>query len=151
MIDRRELMIGGAALWGLAACGGPAGPGAVTVNASAGAGMNPGPDGADRPLTLTVVQLRSSAAFDGADVFALQDPATALGADLVKADQIALAPGASETKVIPLDPTTTVIGVIAGYRDPAGKAFRAKAGVDPTATVAFNVSVTSSGVTMAPG
>jgi len=58
---RREMMIGGGAALLLAGCMDT--PGALTVSAQGSAGMNPGPDGADRPLTLTVVQLRSTAAF----------------------------------------------------------------------------------------
>ena len=62
-IPRRAFLIGGSALL-LVACA-PAGPGAVTLVAQGAAGMNPGPDGADRPLTLQVLQLRGAGAFDG--------------------------------------------------------------------------------------
>ena len=92
---RRAFLIGGSAVL-LVACA-PAGPGSVTLVAQGAAGMNPGPDGADRPLTLQVLQLRGAGAFDGSDFFALQSPATALGGDLVKADTIALAPGGKVT------------------------------------------------------
>src|SRR5690606_26027525 len=104
-MERREFLLGTMAL-GLTACA-PSGPGVVTVLAQGVAGMNPGPDGADRPLTLTIVQLRSAGAFDSADFFALQNPQGALGGDLVKADQLALTPGAPKSLAIGLDASTT--------------------------------------------
>ena len=145
---RRAFLIGGSAVL-LVACA-PAGPGSVTLVAQGAAGMNPGPDGADRPLTLQVLQLRGAGAFDGADFFALQSPATALGGDLVKADTIALAPGGKVTKTLTLDPATALIAVVAGYRDPAGKQFRAKSPVSPTDTVTFALDVTASGIKLTP-
>jgi type VI secretion system protein VasD len=145
-MERREFLIG-STLLALAACT-PSGPGVVTIVAQGTAGMNPGPDGADRPLTLQIVQMRSSGAFDGADAFALQDPQAALGGEFIKADQIALTPGAAKTLAIGLDAGTTVIGVIAGFRDPSGKNVRAKAAVSATESVTFSVEVTRSGVTL---
>jgi type VI secretion system protein VasD len=148
MIDRRALMITGLGL-GLVACM-PKGPGAATVTATGAAGMNPGPDGADRPLTVTVIQMRGTGAFDGADFFALQNPSGALGGDFISADQIALAPGGSATKTIGLDAATVALGFVAGFRDPAGKMFRAKTAVSPTDTVSFAVEVGPSGLTVGP-
>ncbi len=147
MIERREFLIGGVAL-GLAACVPSAG--AATVVASGAAGMNPGPDGADRPLTLMVIQMRGTGAFDGADFFALQDPQAALGGDFIRVDQIALAPGGSVTKVIGLDGQTAALGFVAGFRDPAGKSFRAKSAVSPTGKVGFNVQIGAGGLTLSP-
>jgi type VI secretion system protein VasD len=143
-MERREFLLAGMAL-GLTACA-PSGPGVVTVVAQGAAGMNPGPDGADRPLTLQIVQMRSAGAFDGADFFALQDPQAALGGEFIKADQIALTAGAAKTLAIGLDAGTTVIGVIAGFRDPAGKVFRAKTAVAATESITLAVTLGKSGV-----
>lgn len=147
-VPRRAFLIGGSALL-LVACA-PAGPGAVTIVAQGTAGMNPGPDGADRPLTLQVLQLRGSGAFDGADFFGLQTASATLGGDLVKADTIALAPGGKATKTIALEATTAIIAVVAGFRDPAGKQFRAKSSVSPTDSVTFALDVTASGIKLTP-
>ena len=147
-IPRRAFLVGGSALL-LVACA-PAGPGAVTIVAQGAAGMNPGPDGADRPLTLQLLQLRGAGAFDGADFYGLQNASATLGGDLVKADTIALAPGGKATKTLGLDPTTALIAVVAGYRDPAGKQFRAKSAVSPTDTVTFALDVTASGIKLTP-
>ena len=161
MTDRRTLLAGGGALvlLGLSGCApAPAaapppeetGPGSVTIAATGSAGMNPGPDGADRPITLTVVQLRATPTFQAADFFALQSPEAALGADLVSATQLALAPGASAQTVIELDPATTARGIVGGFRDPAGKVFRVVSPVTPGAATTLAVGVTSAGVTIQP-
>lgn len=148
MTERRTFLWGAAAAALVAGCGGPAGPGTLTVEAQGSAGMNAGPDGTDRPLTLTVVQLTSAAAFDTADYFALQDPAAALGPSLLKADQIVVQPGTPASLAIPVQPTAALIGVIAGYRDPAGKVFRAKTAAPAEGDAAIIVAVTASGITL---
>ena len=62
-------------------------------------GMNPGPDGADRPVTLSLLRLKDAGAFMSADMFALQeDPAAALAADLIGMDQLPIAPGGTASK-----------------------------------------------------
>lgn len=148
MIERRTFLFGSLAL-GAAACVPAAG--AATVVATGAAGMNPGPDGADRPVTLSVIQMRGTGAFDGADFFALQNPPAALGGDFIRVDMIALAPGAPVTKVIALDPAVAALGFVAGFRDPAGKAFRAKTAVSPTAKAGFAVSVGKGGLVLKAG
>ncbi|SPH18694.1 hypothetical protein DEA8626_02236 [Defluviimonas aquaemixtae] len=148
MIDRRDFLAGSAAAGLLSAC--TPGPGSVTINASGSAGMNPGPDGADRPVTLQVVQMRGSGAFDGADFFALQDPQAALGGDFIKADQIVLTPGAPASRTIGLDPSVSMIGVVAGFRSPAGKVFRSKTAVSPTANVGLTIGVGPGGLSLTP-
>jgi len=109
----------------LAGCGDPA-PAVLAVSAQGAAGMNPGPSGGDRPVTLTIVQLASSGTFDSADYFALQDPASVLGADLIRTDRIVLAPGGQASTSITIEPRTAVIGVIGGLRSPDGRTVRSK-------------------------
>lgn len=149
MIVRRDFLIGMAGLGVLVSCG-PAGPGSVTIVAQGVAGMNPGPDGSDRPLALQIVQMRGPGAFDGKDFFALQNPAAALGGDFIKADVITLTPGGKASKTIGLDAGVMMIGVIAGFRDPAGKVFRAKSAVSATEAVTFQLNVTASGISLVP-
>lgn len=108
----------------LAGCEG--GPAVLTVSAQGSAGMNPSPSGGDRPVTLTVLQLASASKFDSADYFALQDPQSALGSDLIQSDQLVLAPGGTASKTITIQPGTSVIGVVGGFRDPAGRTVRSK-------------------------
>jgi len=148
-INRRNFVVFSGVAFTLGACLGPKGPGVVTISADGVKGMNPGPDGSDRPLTLTIVQLKSSAAFDGADFFALQDPSGALGGDLLKADQIVLTPGAAANKAVGLEAGTAFVGVIAGFRSPAGKIFRAKVTAPAKGNAGVAITVGSGGISLA--
>jgi type VI secretion system protein VasD len=126
-MDRRSFMATGLA--GLvAACGGkpppPPGPAVITVAVTGQAGMNPGPDGTDRPVTLSLLRLKDAGAFTTADFFALQDPAGVLGADLLGMDQLPVAPGGSASKTLTFEPEATQLGLLALLRDPAGKVWR---------------------------
>lgn len=147
---RTVLAAGATALLLLAGCGGEAPPTVLTVTAQGSAGMNPGPDGADRPVTVNILQLSGTGAFDAADIIALQDPATALGADLVKADQIVLAPGATVVQAIPVQAGVTAIGMTAGFRDPTGRAVRQKIPA-PAASAPVSISVGSGGLSVSGG
>lgn len=131
---------------GLAACTEEAAT--LAISAQARSGMNPGPDGTDRPLTLTVVQLLGTSAFDGADFFALQNPATALGAELARQDQLVLAPGGSVSKTIAIQTGVAAVGVIAGFRDPSGKTFRQRIAA-PASESGLIVSVGPGGLSLA--
>lgn len=149
MFDRRGfLLLTGAGL--LAACaGGPPGPATVTVAARGTPGMNPGPDGADRPVTLTLLRLRDVGAFNTADLFALQGaPASALAADLVGMDQIAVAPGGTASATIILGPDAPYLGVVALLREPAGRVWRASAPVAPGSTVTADVTLGPGGLAL---
>lgn len=144
-LDRRHFLIAAGAVAALAGCGGPA-P-ALTVSAQGATGMNPGPDGADRPLALTIVQMRGTGAFDAADFFALQDPAAALGGEFVKADQIVLTAGTPVSRVIAIEDGVSAVGIIAGFRDPGGKIFRAKTAA-PSGPAGMIVAVSPSGIAL---
>lgn len=148
LLDRRMFTLTGFAGlgFGLAACTEESA--SLAVSAQGLSGMNPGPDGSDRPVTVQVIQMSGTGAFDSADYFGLQDPSSALGGEFVKNDQIVLAPGGSASKVIPLDPRTTAIGVTAGFRDPAGKRVRSKIPV-PASDSGLMISVGSGGISLA--
>ncbi len=145
VIDRRLFLCGGTAVVGLAGCMDRSV--ALNVSARAASGMNLGPDGAERPLTLTVLQLKAADAFDGADFFALQDPATALGSELLRRDQIVVAPNGTANAAIAIEDQAALIGIVAGYRAPAGKQFRAKMTV-PSASTGLMILVAPSGISL---
>jgi type VI secretion system protein VasD len=146
-LNRRAFLATTAAAALLAACGGPPGPAEVTVAATGGAGMNAGPDGADRPVTLSIMRLKDAGAFNTADYFALQeDAAGALGADLIGMDQVVVAPGASVTKTLAVEPEATSLGIVASLRDPTGKVWRTVTPVAPGSTVTVTVALGSSGL-----
>ncbi|SEN18296.1 type VI secretion system protein VasD [Paracoccus alcaliphilus] len=149
---RTFLATGAAGAVMLAGCGAeaPTPPTVLAVTAQGSAGMNPGPDGADRPVTVSILQLSGTAAFDGADYFALQDPAAALGSELVRAEQIVLAPGGSGARSIAVQPGVTAIGVTAGFRDPTGRTVRQRIAVPPAST-GLSISVGRGGLTVSTG
>lgn len=134
----------------LAACGGappPPPPTAVALTFNATANANPSPAGQGAPVVLRVYQLASAAAFNNAEFFDLfnQDQAT-LKADLVKRDDITLAPGQSKT--LTLQPTDAVkaIGIFAAYRDYQHAAWRGSFGVVPHRTLTVTVLAGQAGL-----
>lgn len=147
MIDRRQILIFGAAASILASCA-ESGPGELALSAQGAIGMNPGPDGTDRPVTVSILQLRSTEAFNMADVFALQDPQANLGADLVSIDQMAVAPGTSAQKLVVAQEGAVAIGLVAGFRDPAGKTYRQVVPIAAGDEKALDISITSSGMSV---
>ena len=150
IITRRKIVLGAAALTTMAACAPTAPPASLAVSASGAAGMNPGPDGSDRPLTVRIIQMSGTAAFDSADFFALQDPQTALGAEFVGQQQVGLAPGGTASAQIAIQPGVVAVGFVAGFRDPSGKVFRRRIAA-PTGPGSALVSVTRSGLSVQAG
>ena len=147
-MHRRSLLLTAAAAGLVSACGGgPPGLAVVTVAATGAPGMNPGPDGADRPVTLSLLRLRDAGAFNSADYFALQDDAAGvLAADLVGMDQLAVAPGGSASKTLTFEPEATQLGVVASLRDPSGRIWRTATPIAPGSTVTANVTLGPSGI-----
>lgn len=148
MISRRNFVVALGATGLLAACQeGPPKPSTVTLNFSGQAGMNPGPGGGDRPLTVLIMRLKSTGAFNTADYFALQGGASAaLGADLLGSDQVSVGPGATASKTITVEPEATAIGLVALVRDPTGKTWRTTKSVSPGSTVTVSVKLGSGGI-----
>ena len=132
----------------LAGCMGEAAPPVLSIRANSQPGMNPGPGGGDRPVTLTILQLASASSFDTVDYFALQNPSAAVGGDLVRSDQIVLTSGESASKDITIQPGVSVIGVVGGFRNPAGRTVRSKIGA-PEANSGLIINVGSSGLSLA--
>ena len=148
MIDRRDFIVALGATGLLAACqSGPPKPSVITVNVSGGAGMNPGPGGGDRPVTVLVMRLRGTGKFNSADYFALQgDAGTALAGDLIGSDQIAVGPGKSASKAITVEPDATALGFVALIREPTGRNWRTTKSVSPGSKFTINVTLGSGGI-----
>lgn len=150
MIDRRTMLVLTGAAGLAAACGGPPGPSTVTLAFTGQPGMNPGPDGGDRPVTVQILRLRDAGAFATADMFALTaDPAAALPTDIVGSDQVALAPGGSASKAITVEPEATAVGLVALLREPGGKVWRTSFPVTPGSTVKGTVTLGPGGLAVA--
>ena len=148
MIDRREFIVALGATGLLSACqSGPPKPSVITVNVTGGAGMNPGPGGGDRPVTILVMRLKSTGKFNSADYFALQgDAGSALAGDLVGSDQIAVVPGKSASKTITVEPDATALGFVALIREPGGRNWRTTKSVSPGSKFTINVTLGSGGI-----
>lgn len=148
-MHRRAFLAAAAASGLLAACGGKKPPGAavIAVAVTGSPGMNPGPDGADRPVTLSLLRLKDAGAFNSADMFALlEDPATALAADLIGMDQLPIAPGGKAAKTLTFEPEATQLGLLASLRDPAGKVWRLATPVAPGMVATANVTLGPNGI-----
>ncbi|ESY84246.1 type VI secretion system lipoprotein TssJ [Mesorhizobium australicum] len=148
MIDRRQFVVTLGATGLLAACqSGPPKPSVITVNVSGGAGMNPGPGGGDRPVTVLVMRLRSTGKFNSADYFALQgDAGSALAGDLIGSDQIAVGPGKSASKTITVEPDAAALGFVALIREPTGRNWRTTKSVSSGSKFTINVTLGSGGI-----
>ncbi|MGI6853630.1 type VI secretion system lipoprotein TssJ [Mesorhizobium sp. 1B3] len=148
MMHRRDFVIALGATGLVAACqSGPPKPSTVTINLAGQRGMNPGPAGGDRPVTVLVMRLRSTGKFNSADYFALQgDAGAALGADLIGSDQIAVGPGKTTSKTITVEPEATALGFVALIREPGGRNWRTTKSVSPGSQLTVNVRLGSSGI-----
>ncbi|MGE0280794.1 MAG: type VI secretion system lipoprotein TssJ [Rhizobiaceae bacterium] len=148
MINRRDFVVALGASGFLAACqSGPPGPSTVTINLAGQAGMNPGPGGADRPVTVMILKLKSTGKFNSADYFALQgDAGSALAGDLLGSDTIAVGPGATASKTLTVEPEATALGFVALVREPTGRTWRTTKSVSPGSQLTVNVRLGSGGI-----
>ena len=148
MIDRREFVVALGATGLLAACqSGPPKPSVISVNVTGGAGMNPGPGGGDRPVTVLVMRLASTGKFNSADYFALEgNAAGTLGADLIGQDQVAVGPGRTASKAITVEADATAIGLVALLRQPNGRSWRVTRSVPPGSKITLNVRLGAGGI-----
>jgi len=95
----------------------------MKVNATAD--VNPDMQGRPSPIILHIMELNSTEQFNRLDYMSLTQPSgAALGSELLGKNQMVLQPG--ETKALPmeLNPMTTAIGLVAGYRDIDNAAWR---------------------------
>ena len=148
MMHRRDFLLTIGATGLLAACQeGPPKPSTVVINFAGQAGMNPGPGGGDRPVTVLILRLKSTGKFNSADYFALQgDAGTALAGDLIGSDQVSVGPGATASKTITVEPEATALGFVALIREPGGRTWRTTKSVSPGSQLTVSVRLGSSGI-----
>lgn len=80
--------------------------------------VNPDEQGRAAPIVVRVYELKADNGFKSADFFFLQDKdKTLLADDLNRRDEFLLHPGETHTLRRKSDPSTTVIGILAAYRD----------------------------------
>jgi len=109
----------------LSACAGAPKRESLGMQISATADVNPDMQGRPSPIILHIMELNSTEQFSRLDYMGLTQPSgAAMGAELLGKNQLVLQPG--ETKSLPMDlnPMTTAIGLVAGYRDIDNAAWR---------------------------
>jgi len=102
----------------LSACAGAPKRENLGLQISATADVNPDMQGRPSPIILHVMELNSTEQFNRLDYMGLTQPSgAALGAELLGKNQVVMQPGDSKTLPLELNPMTTAIGLVAGYRD----------------------------------
>jgi type VI secretion system VasD/TssJ family lipoprotein len=129
----------------LAACGGPPPPTTVALAISGAPNMN-----GSAPAKVQVLYLASAAKFQTADYYALaQNPAAALGADLVAADEYLVSPGGAAKDQKSFTAPVTHVGFVVGFRDIGTAAWRAIVPVKPNAANTVTAKVEAASVAAA--
>lgn len=103
----------------LSACaGGPPKREALDMQITASADVNPDMQGRPSPVILHIMELNSTEQFNRLDYMGLTQPSgAALGTELLGKNRLVLQPGESKQQPMELNPMTTAIGLVAGYRD----------------------------------
>ena len=111
-------VVAAAAALALSACSSPPKPTAVSATVQAGAGVNPDLRSRASPIVVRLYELKSSAAFSGADFVSLfeRDQAT-LAADLAGREEFVLRPGETRQWEKTVAPDVKFVGVMAAFRD----------------------------------
>jgi type VI secretion system protein VasD len=137
--------------WGLvlvAGCGSGGPPllgGAIKVDP----GSNPDLTGRPSPVVVRVYELKSLAAFNGADFFSLYEKEQeTLGADLIGREEYHLRPGETRPYQRQLQPDTKFIGVVAAFRDIETARWRQSAAVPTKRRPTLTVGVEAQAVTV---
>ena len=110
----------------------PPPPASVAGSIQASTQINPSASKRPSPLLIRVYELKSVAAFNGADFMSLyQRDQAALGGDLLAKEEFVLEPGETKTFAKTLAPDTRFIGVVAAYRDLEHAKWRTVVSVQP--------------------
>ena len=109
----------------LSGCGGAPKRENIGLQISATADVNPDQQGRPSPIILHVLELNSEEQFNRLDYVSLtQSSGAALGPDLLGKTRLVLSPEDNRQLPLELNPQTTFIGLVAGYRDIDNAAWR---------------------------
>lgn len=109
----------------LSSCGGAPKRENVGLQINATADVNPDQHDRPSPIILHVLELNSEEQFNRLDYMSLtQSSGAALGPDLLGKTRLVLSPGDNRQMPLELNPQTTFIGLVAGYRDIDNAAWR---------------------------
>ena len=132
ILDRHlAAMLAAAALLGACASKPPP-PASVAGTIAASPEVNPSASRRPSPILVRVYELKSAAAFNGADFMSLyQRDQASLAADMLAKEEYTLSPGESKTFAKTLAPDTRFLGVVAAFRDVEHAKWRAIAPIQP--------------------
>jgi type VI secretion system protein VasD len=110
------------------------------------ADVNPDASGRPSPIVVRIYQLKTDAAFRGADFFALFDnDEQVLGSELISRDEFTLAPSERKTMDVTVAGETRFVGAVAAYRDIRNAQWRV---IVPATTKGLDVAVGRARVVM---
>src|SRR5215510_3376776 len=111
---------------------------AMTLTASVD--TNPDANGRPSPVVVRVYQLKTDAAFKGAEFFALyDDDMKVLGPEMISRDEFVLAPSEKKTIDVAVSKETRFVGALAAFRDIRNAQWRGLVVVPQRSS--FNVAV----------
>ena len=114
----------------------------VGLQISATTDVNPDLQGRPSPIILHVLELNSEEQFNRLDYTSLtQSSGAALGPDLLGKTRFVLSPGDSRQLPLELNPQTTFIGLVAGYRDIDNATWRTSVAVTQGDTKRINITL----------
>ena len=88
--------------------------------------LNPDANGRPSPMMLAIYQLKNADKFRNEDFFSVFDPqGLALGADLLRREQVTLQPGGSRSYEAEFDAETVFIGLVGAFSDLENAQWRA--------------------------
>ena len=124
-------------------------PTVVRGTLQAGASVNPDARGRPSPVVVKLFELKSVGAFEAADFFSLFDKdREALGADVLRKEELTLRPGERVALDRTLDPEARYLGVVAGYRALDRSRWRASAPISPHRVNPLVVTLDADGITL---
>ena len=129
-------------------CGGAPKREEVGLQISATADVNPDLQGRPSPIILHVLELNSEEQFNRLDYVSLtQSSGAALGPDLLGKTRLILSPGDSRQLPLELNPQTTFIGLVAGYRDIDNAAWRTSIPISQGDTKGISITLEHQSIT----
>ncbi|MDN4502245.1 type VI secretion system lipoprotein TssJ [Alteromonadaceae bacterium BrNp21-10] len=106
--------------------------------------VNPDINGRPSPIMIRVFELKSTAAFNNADFFALYDRGSAeLGSDYVSHDDMDIKPGQTKQMSRDFSLETRYFGVIAAYRDINNATWKRVVTITPDSDSEITISLNS--------
>jgi len=117
MIARRAILAAAPAAL-LAACGAPPPPAVLNLTIIGGKDQNPDPSGQPLSVSVRLIELGASPAFERADFFAISErEQQTLGPDDLGSQEFVLRPGESRTVSRELKKGAQFVGIAVGFRD----------------------------------